>query len=83
MLPTGQLKFIHGHGVRARWGDVLTPATDREVQVSPTPHPATLGLSMGIILESGLSGSRWVLIPPELRNLNLQCLNYHETKQTQ
>ena len=51
--------------------------------MSPTPHPATLGLSMGIILESGLSGSRWVLIPPELRNLNLQCLNYHETKQTQ
>ena len=38
LLPTGQLKFIHDHGVRAWWGDVLTPAADREVQVSPEPQ---------------------------------------------
>lgn len=40
LLPTGQLEFIHGHGVCAWRGDVLAPAADRKVQVS-RPAPAT------------------------------------------
>lgn len=64
LLPAGQLKFIHDHGVRAWWGDVLTPAADREVQVSPTPS-ATLGLGCAWVssVEVASSGPCGFLFP--------------------
>ena len=34
LLSVGQLQFVHGDGVRSRWRDVLTPKTNRKVQVS-------------------------------------------------
>lgn len=52
LLPTGQLKFIHGHGVCAWRGNVLTPTADRKVQVSePLTATPGLGVSTGNITQ--------------------------------